>query len=211
MTERMMLKKYIFVVVAVFVIALIAGYFWLRPDTSITNYPSSGANIIAFGDSLVRGVGASEGHNFVDLLSEKTGRSIANLGVAGDTTADGLARVNELDKYQLKVVLVLLGGNDHLKKVPIDETFDNLARLIENIQSRGAIVLLLGVRGGLFADRFADRYEALSKKYHTAYVPDILDGLFAHPEYMSDEIHPNEKGYAKIAERIYPVLENILQ
>jgi acyl-CoA thioesterase-1 len=108
-------------------------------------------------------------------------------------------------------VLLLLGGNDHLKKVPIDETFDTLSKLIENIQSRGAIVLLLGVRGAVLSDPFAERYEELSEKYHTAYVSDVLDGLFAHTEYMSDEVHPNDKGYAIIADRVEPVLKGLLQ
>jgi len=205
-----MWKRYT-IIILVLAVALGAAYLWLRPSHyPIENYPSPGTDIIAFGDSLVWGTGASKGNNFVDLLSQKIGRPVVNLGVPGDTTADGVARVSELDDYDPEVVLLLLGGNDHLKKVPIDETFDNLARLIENIHSRGAIVLLLGVRGGLFRDNFKDRYETLAKKYHTAYVPDVLLGLFAHSEFMSDEVHPNDAGYAKIAERIYPVLEGLV-
>lgn len=192
-------------------VGIVGGYFFLSSEETITNYPSSGTDIIAFGDSLIQGVGATSEHDLVSLLSQRIGQPIVNLGIAGNTTADGLARIDALDQYHPKVVLLLLGGNDHLKKVDIDQTFANLATLIEDIQARGSIVLLLGVRGGLFADKFEERYKELSKQYHTAYVSDVLDGLFAHPEYMSDGVHPNDKGYVLLADRVEPVLRELLQ
>jgi len=190
----------------------IVGFFVYKfsGTTAVTNYPSRGTDIIAFGDSLVFGTGSTEGSNFVSLLSKKIGRPIVNLGHPGDTTADGLARISELDNYKPKVVLLLLGGNDHLKKVPIEETRKNLASLIENIQARGAIVLLLGVRGGLFNDRFDTEFENLRDDYNTAFVPDVLDGLFGNPQYMSDAIHPNDTGYKTMADRIYPELLEVV-
>lgn len=182
-----------------------------RGDKNIRNRPSLGTDVIVFGDSLVRGVGASsEDKNFVSLLSARTGRPIINLGVSGNTTADGLKRLSDLDKYNPKVVIVLLGGNDYLQKIPIEETFLNLEKIIQDIQSRGAVVLLLGVRGGLFSDKFDSRYKELSEKYNTAYVSDVLDGLFANNKYMSDAVHPNDAGYKIIEERIYPVLYKLL-
>ena len=193
------------------VVIVIFGIFYFSRDEKITNYPSEGTDIIAFGDSLVQGVGSTGGNDFVSLLSAKISQPIVNLGRSGDTTADGIARINELDKYNPKVVLLLLGGNDHLKKIPISDTRKNLAILIENIHSRGAIVLLLGVRGGLFNDRFDTEFEDLRDIYHTAFLPDVLDGLFFSGKYMSDTIHPNNLGYEIIAERIYPVLVKIIE
>lgn len=197
----------------VIAILLIGGsIFYFSRAEPITNYPSQGTDIIAFGDSLIEGRGASSSErSFVTLLAKKIGRPIVNLGHAGDTTADGLARVSELEAYNPKIVLLLLGGNDHLKKMPISETRKNLAALIQYIQSRGAIVVLLGVRGGLFNDPFDTEFEALRDAYHTAYVPDVLDGLFGNMTYMSDAVHPNDAGYGRIAERVYPVLAELLQ
>jgi len=177
----------------------------------IANYPSAGTDIIAFGDSLVAGVGATEGNDFVSVLSRRIGQPVVNLGVSGNTSEDGLARLSELDAHNPKVVLLLLGGNDYLRKVPLEQTFVNLAKIIESLQGRGAIVILLGVRGGLLTDGFEDEFEALAEQYNTAYVPDVLDGLFAHPQYMTDQVHPNDAGYAKIADRIAPVLTPLLQ
>lgn len=193
-------------------ILIVAGYFfWPSAQATITNYPSAGTDLVAFGDSLVFGSGTTEGNDFVSVLSRRLGRPIANLGVPGDTTAQGLARVNELDQYRPKIVLLLLGGNDHLKKVPVETTFQNLAKLIENIQARGAIVLLLGVKGSLLGDTFAPEFEKLHDQYHTAYVSNVLDGLFGSQKYMADEIHPNDVGNQVIADRIYPVLLPLLK
>ena len=189
---------------------LLAGWFLFVRERPITNYPSTGTDIIAFGDSLVSGVGSSGG-GFVELLSEQLGMPITNLGVPGDTTATGLARIDELDQYTPKVVMVLLGGNDYLKRIDSSETFSNLALIIEEIHNRGAIVLLLGVRGGLLFDNFDTEFKKLGRTYDVAHVPNVLDGLVENPALMTDRIHPNDAGYAIIAERILPVLRELVQ
>jgi acyl-CoA thioesterase I len=204
-------KRLIFTIFTFLFLLLALTFYFLADNKSIKNYPSLGTDIVAFGDSLVEGVGASQGKDFVSLLSKKIGKEIVNLGVSGNTTDDGLKRLSQLDNYKPKVVLLLLGGNDHLKKVPIETTFNNLEKIIKDIQSRGSIVLLLGVRGNLFGDKFKDEFKKLSKKYETAYVEDVLKGLFGNSKYMSDAIHPNDLGYEKITERIYPVLIDLLK
>jgi len=201
------------IIIGGIILVVVGGLYFFSPSSiaTITNLPSKGSDIIAFGDSLVEGVGSTGGNDFVSVLSQKIGQPIINLGHAGDTTEDGLARIKKLDNYNPKVVLLLVGGNDHLRKIPVATTHENLAVLIANIQSRGAVVLLLGVRGGLFNDRFGKEFEDLRDTYHTAFVSDVLDGLFGHPQYMSDEVHPNSAGYSMIAERIYPVLVELIR
>lgn len=204
--------KKIYWILAIVLIVGAVLYFIFGKEEEIKNYPSSGTDIIAFGDSLVQGVGASsKDKNFVSLLSYKIGRPITNLGISGNTTKDGLSRLTEFDDYKPKVVLLLLGGNDYLRKVPIEETFINLGKIIEDLQDRGAVVILLGVRGGIIGDNFDTEFEKLEKKYKVAYVPDVLDGLITNPKYMSDAIHPNDAGYAKIVDRIYPILNKLIK
>lgn len=179
---------------------------------SIKNYPSSGTDIVAFGDSLIFGQGASSADkNFVSLLSDRIGKRIVNLGVPGNTTQNALDRINELERYNPKVVVILLGGNDYLQKVPIGKTFQNLGVIIQKIQSKGSVVLLLGVRGGILNDKFDTEFEKISSKYHTAYVSDVLSGLITNMQYMSDAVHPNDLGYQKIADRVYPVLVKLIK
>jgi|SRR3989338_1822987 len=202
--------RHIVAIIAVIFVGL-GAYWYFLDGREIRNYPSSGTDIIAFGDSLVAGVGASPGHDFVFLLSQRVGQPIVNLGVSGDTTADGLARLSELDAYNPKVVIVLFGGNDYLRRVAQVQTFENLTEIVESIQTKGAIVLLLGVRGGLLNDHFDTEFKKLRNTHDTAYVSDVLDGLLGKQKYMSDEIHPNDAGYAYIAERVYPVLAPLLK
>jgi lysophospholipase L1-like esterase len=166
--------------------------------------------IVAFGDSLVYGTGSSGG-GFVKMLERDIGRPIENLGVPGDTTADGLERIDEVLDLDAGVVILLLGGNDFLRQVPQDTIFANLSTIIERLQADGATVLLAGVRGGLVRDSFAARFEELADRHGTAYVHDVLDDTFGIDGYMADQVHPNDAGYRVIADRMRPVLQKMLQ
>jgi len=136
---------------------------------------------------------------------------IVNLGVPGDTTADALRRLDDLLMLDPKAVIVLLGGNDTLKRVPVEATFTNLTAIIESIQGAGAAVVLAGAPGGLYAARYDKEYERLAKVYEVGYVPNILKGLLGRPEYMADAIHPNNEGHMIMAARIEPVLREVLE
>jgi lysophospholipase L1-like esterase len=160
------LNKNILIIGLVLVLLIFGIFYFIAGNDSYTNYPSKGTDIIAFGDSLIQGVGASSNtKSLVGVLSKKIGKPIINLGVSGNTTADGLNRINELDRYKPKVVILLLGGNDYLRKVPKETTFKNLGKIIEDIQSRGAVVLLLGVRGeNAFCNRAPRRRRAAGSR-----------------------------------------------
>lgn len=166
--------------------------------------------VLFFGDSLVEGVGATAGHDLPVLLAKDLGEPVLNYGVAGDTTRHGLARVRGAVAEHPRLVLILLGGNDFLQKVPRDETFANLKSIIAAFQSDGAAVIIIGVRSGIVGGGADDRYEALAEETESAYVEDALKGVFGDPALMSDAIHPNDRGYEKIAERLVPVLRDII-
>jgi len=185
-------------------------YFLPNKETAITNYPSDGRDVIAFGDSLVYGEGSESGGGFVKILMEDVHMPIINLGVNGNTTVDGLNRISVLSKYRPKVVILLLGGNDYLLRKSQKEIFDNLGKIIEEIQKTGAVVLLVGLRGQLLGSRHDAYFEELVDKYNVAYVPNILGGIMTNPDLMSDTLHPNDKGYRIMADKIKPVLEGIL-
>lgn len=204
-----MKQKIILWCIAIFL--LVVGFLFLKPEQKIINYPSSGDSVVAFGDSLIEGVGASPEKDFVSQLSKKIGEPIINLGISGNTTAQGLARVDRITEYKPKVVLVLLGGNDYLQKVPKEETFRNLELIISKIQATGAVVVLLGIQGGVLGDPYEGEFEALAQKKGTLYVSNVLEGLIGNSRYMSDAIHPNDIGYLKIVEKVYPEVKKVLQ
>jgi len=193
------------------VVLLIIGiFFLLRDERTITNYPSQGSDIIAFGDSLVAGVGSSTG-GFVDMLSKDLGVEVVNLGISGNTTKDALDRVEVLKDYKPKLVMILLGGNDFLRKVPTEVTFANLDKIVRVVVNQGSVVVLLGVRSGVLSNRYDEEYEKLASKYGAVYVSDVLDGVFGRPNLMYDTIHPNDLGYRIIADRLNPVIKKLIQ
>lgn len=191
------------------VLVLIGGillyFFW--PEAVVTNAPPKNNTIVVFGDSLVEGVGSERGGGFVSMLSERLEIDIVNMGVGGNTTADGLARLPDVQKVDAGTVIVLLGGNDAIRRVPREETFQNLERIIRALQEDGAMVVLLGVRGGVLSDPYDEEYEALAERTGSIYVENVLKGLIGRSELMFDGIHPNDKGYAIIAERVAETLE----
>ncbi len=186
---------------------LAAGFFLMRSrDNSwrLTNEHPQGTAVVAFGDSLTAGYQVGEADSYPAQLASRLGREIVNRGVSGNTTADGLAR---LDRDVLSespgVVLLSLGANDMLRKQPIDDTFANLRTIVDRLQARGALVILIGVEGyPLVHGDYGSRYRELARETGCVYVPDMLDDVFGDPALMYDQIHPNAKGYAKIAARL---------
>ena len=173
--------------------------------------PTAGSQVIAFGDSLVEGRGATVGHDFVSVLSSRLGVPIINAGHSGDTTRTALARLDrDVLSKNPRVVIIVLGGNDFLRRVPVGETFSNLSAIVNSIRERGSAAVLAGVSVGLLSDPYAARYESLARETSAGLVPDILGGLMGRSDLMSDAIHPNDEGYVKIADRLEPVLRDLL-
>lgn len=193
------------------VLAALALSFALRPGAPRATAPTSGKRIIAFGDSLVEGRGATPGKDFVSVLARRLSTPIENAGHSGDTTGTALERLErDVLSRNPRVVIVLLGGNDFLRRVPTGDTFRNLSTIVERIRARGAAVVLVGVSLGLFSDSYGDEYERLARRTSSGLVPDILDGILGRNDRMSDSIHPNDEGYRMMAERIEPAIRRLI-
>ena len=205
------MNKTILVIVGVLLLGGATFFLFKKDMPEITNYPPIPGPIVAMGDSLVYGYGATAGNDFVSLLSESIGQPIINMGVNGNTTAGGLSAADMVIELKPSVVLVLLGGNDYLRGVSIAETFSNLELIVEKLQANGAVVILLGIQGGVLSDPFAAEFKALAERRGTAYVPNVLSGLIGNQSLMADAIHPNDAGYARIAKKVLPVLEGVLK
>ncbi len=193
-------------------LVVLGVWYFIDTEPPVVDFPTAGQNIIAFGDSLVVGFGASPGNVFVSILPARLGHPFINAGRNGDTTQTGLERLErDVLSRDPRIVILLLGGNDTLRKVPVDETFDRLATIIDRIHQTGAAVILVGVRGSLLGDKYEDEFEALAEAKQTNYVPDILSGIFGHPSLMTDAIHPNNEGNVLMADRLEPVLRELLE
>ena len=193
-------------------VAILGSVWYYGSDDPRASRPTAGERIIAFGDSLVEGVGATAGHDFVSVLSRRLGIPIINAGRRGDTTASALARLDEaVLSRRPRVVIVLLGGNDFLRRIPRETTFENLETIGRRIREQGAAVVLVGVKVGFFSDAYGSEYESVARAMSAGVVPDILDGIFGHAGRMSDGVHPNDRGYEMMADRLVPVLRDLVR
>lgn len=194
-------------------LAILFGIIWLvQPAAPGASRPTVSGPVIAFGDSLVEGRGATADHDLVSLLSQRLGVSIVNAGRSGDTTGAALARLErDVLSRNPGIVIVLLGGNDFLRHVPTEDVFANLTTIVGRIRECGAAVVLVGVDVGLFSDPYRDEYEKLARRLEAGLVPDVLDGIIGHANLMSDAIHPNDRGYAIMADRLEPVLRDLIE
>ncbi len=198
-------------VVGLAVVAVV-GWWLLHDRSPRAARPTAGSTIVAFGDSLVEGRGATPGQDFVSLLSRRLAVPIVNAGRSGDTAVAALSRLDvAVLSRNPRVVIVLLGGNDFLRRVPTSETFRSLSTIVERIRERGAAVILIGVSVGVIADPYAGEYEALARRTSSGFVPDILDDIIGHTDRMSDSIHPNDRGYQLMADRIEPVVRDLIE
>ncbi len=202
--NRCMDKRIFLALIMIFSVIFI--WFLFGKDAHITNAPPKGGTVVAFGDSLIMGVGATSGNDFVSRTSRAIGIPISNVGLSGDTTRAALDRTDEVLTRKPHVVLISLGGNDAIKKIPKEETERNLVTIVRRFQAEGAVTILLGVRGGLLGDPYESMYERVAKQTRSILVPDILDGLFGDARYMSDAVHPNDAGYERIAARVAPIV-----
>ncbi len=178
--------------------------------------------IVCFGDSITAGFGLDAGQSFPDLLQQDLDRHalryrVVNLGVSGDTTQDGLARVPMALAEKPAIVILELGGNDGLRGIPIAITQANLAQMTEAFQVAGARVVLAGMSlppnyGPAFIKRFEAVYRDLAAKYHVTLIPFLLEGVGAHDDLMQrDGIHPNAAGARKVEALVMKTLAPLLK
>lgn len=188
-----------------------AGYFfWFRADHYTNLPPVAGTTWVAFGDSLTSGYGAGEGHDYPTLLGAKLGVKILNQGRPGETSQDGLARLDEAIRLDPRVVLICFGGNDTLQAIPREQTMSNVGLMIDRFVSHGSFVVLIGIRSASVRDKNDSLFEALARQKHVLYVPNFLKGVLGSPDLMSDYVHPNDAGYEYVAARLEGILQPYL-
>jgi acyl-CoA thioesterase I len=181
---------------------------------------ADGKLVLAFGDSLYAGYGLDPGQSFparLDRALDARGIPVTvhNAGVSGDTTADGLRRLDfTLDGLPRKpdLAIVGLGGNDMLRGLAPAEAKANLEAICDKLRSRGIAVMLTGMvaapnLGSDYGEEFNAIYPALAEHCDAPLYPFFLDGVVGSPELMlADRIHPSAAGVDRVVERIAPLV-----
>jgi len=203
--------KYIRLRLTVTGVILFSVFLFGCSHREIKNIDSKGKTIICFGNSLTSGVGASSGNDYPTLLAKHLNLRVINAGLPGDTTNGALKRIESdvLDKNPL-LVIVELGGNDFLHKMPRDETYRNLDKIIETIQDCGAMVAIMEIRAGFIMRDYARIYQKLAKANKAILIPDLLGGILTNPQLKYDYMHPNDEGYKFMTDKILKAIKPLI-
>jgi acyl-CoA thioesterase-1 len=185
--------------------------------------PAENKTIVVLGDSIAAGYGVEPSEAYPSLLQDKINDAgwkctVVNAGVSGDTSADGLNRINWLLKRKIDVLILELGGNDGLRGVPTSATETNLQTIIDRVKQKypAAQIVIAGMQmppnlGEEYRLAFKNIFPSLAAKNHAALVPFLLEGVGGQSELnQPDHIHPTAAGHRVVAENVWKVLKPAL-
>lgn len=179
--------------------------------------------IVAFGDSLTAGFGLLEKESYPYLLQEKLRADgfdyeVVNAGVSGDTSIGGLERIDwVLEMENVQILILELGANDLLRRMPVAPMKKNLARIIEKAQAKGIKVLLCGMLappnvGAQYQRDYQMAFPDLASEYKVVFLPFLLESVALNKELnQADGIHPNAEGAKIMTDNIYKALKPMLE
>jgi acyl-CoA thioesterase I len=178
--------------------------------------------VVCFGDSLTAGFGTEAGQTYPDYLqsdldAEGYNYRVVNEGISGNTTKDGIARIDSILALKPAVVVVEFGGNDGLRGLPIADTRANLDKIISTLKASGTKVALAGITlppdyGPDYIKQFDATYALLAKKYQVPMIPFLLKGVFGVPGMMQpDKTHATAAGNKIVADNILPLVTPLLK
>ncbi|WP_374276039.1 arylesterase [Brevundimonas sp.] len=170
--------------------------------------------ITMLGDSLTAGYGLRRAEALPARLQAEMatlGRPcvMVNAGVSGDTTADGLRRLDRDVPLQTTLCVVALGANDMMQMISVERIRANLDAILDRLADRGIPAFLCGMRAppwlGAYAMVFDGLFRDVADRHGVAFDPFLLEGVALDPRYaLADRIHPNADGVARIARRLAP-------
>ena len=180
---------------------------------------ASPCSLLIVGDSLRSGYGLENGTSWVDRLDARLKQKapdwqVVNASVSGDTTQNGLQRLQPaLKRQRPQGVLIELGGNDALRGTPPNVIRQNLVTMIRQAKAAGAWVALLEAPvlpnyGKPYADAVAKLYVDVAREEKIIRVPCFVCGVGVKSGLMqADGIHPNEKAQASLLDAVWPYIQ----
>ena len=167
----------------------------------------TGATVLALGDSLTQGVGASAETAYPHVLAERTGWKVVNAGVSGETSrqiADRLPGL--LDEHQPALVILCAGGNDWLQRKSEQDVQTEISRMLQLCKARAVPVLLVAVPelslSAALTGRMKDHsiYQTLAKDSKVSLLSGAWSEVLGNSAMRADQVHANAAGYARFAE-----------
>ena len=194
---------------------LLVGAAWALWPRPARRPPAAGAasavaTVVFLGDSITSGHQLSPDVAFPHRLGQALGVRVINAGISGDTTEGGLGRIQQdVLVHQPRLVVVELGVNDAIHQRPREATVANLRAITQRIRAQGvAVVLLHTPVPGVAGDGYRGDLREIARTEGATLVEDFLEGVV--PARTYDGLHPDEQGQALLAERLLPVLREML-
>jgi len=193
----------------------------VAPDAPVAPVAPVAPRIVVLGDSLTAGLGIPRDEAYPAVLQRKLKDAgmpleVVNAGISGDTTADGLRRLNWALEGDVRLLVVALGANDGLRGLPPGQMKANLQAIIHRARQRGIPVLLTGMEappnyGEQYASAFRQVFQDLARENKVAFVPFLLDGVAGVPDLnQGDGIHPTAAGASRIADHLWPAVKTMI-
>ena len=190
---------------------------FLLSTMSFSVLASNQIKIMLYGDSLMAGYGLSQNENLSSVLSSmfNVGESkvqIINASVSGNTSSNGLARLDWSLADKPDIVILCLGANDMLRGIDPKLTKQNLNKMIEKMLQNGSKVILAGMRspdsmGKNYQQKFDPIYKELSEEHDLIFMPFLLEGVALERDYLQNDYkHPNTLGVSIMASNLYPYI-----
>ena len=178
--------------------------------------------IVCFGDSLTEGHGTEAGQSYPDYLQAALDAQgyhyrVVNEGISGNTTKDGVDRLDRIVAMKPAVVVVEFGGNDGLRGLRIEDTRANLDKIVATLKASKIPIVLAGITlppnyGPDYIAGFNATYALLAKKYRVPLLPFLLKGVFGVPGMMQeDRTHATAAGNKIVANNILPFVTPLLK
>lgn len=167
------------------------------------------SRVLVIGDSIAAGYGLAREQSWVAQLASLTGWLMINGGISGDTSAQGQARLASLiDEHRPVAVIIELGGNDMLRRLPTAETVATLEAMIRDVRAAGAKPVLMAVptpsvAGAAFGNLSdAGFYGELAKRTKVPLIEDAISDVLSKPALKLDQLHPNADGHRELAAQV---------
>lgn len=177
---------------------------------------SSGATVLAFGDSVTFGYGVDPKDSYPTILAELSYWNVVNAGISGERADQAKSRIDSvLAEHQPKLVIIELGGNDFLQRRNAKAVKEDLRAIIQSVKAHGSIPVLVAVPAlspvaaitGKPSD--ADIYKELAKEEKINLIPNVFSDILGQENLKQDHVHPNQAGYRVLAEGIYQALNKM--
>ena len=194
-------------VAATSLLAAIAGCG--RKQAARAQLVPAGSTVLALGDSLTYGTGASPETAYPTVLAELSGWNVVNAGVSGNTSAQALERLpGLLAEHQPKLVIVSIGGNDFLRQLPEADTRANIIAICRQALGSGAQVLLVAVpKVSMVAalGQMSDHplYADIAAELNVPLQREGWSKVLGDSKLRSDAVHANAQGYVQFAHSLH--------